>query len=102
MAKVGEQYAGGGAAVGGEGTRHFRTDRENNASVILGLGGKATAADTTNLAECWHAAKRENCGFTPEVGNLANVNAILEEWALVMQHMESYKRFVRHATTEVV
>ena len=42
-------YAGGGAAGGGKVTGLFGTDRENIATAILGLGGKA-AADPVNLA----------------------------------------------------
>lgn len=37
-----------------------------------------------------------------EVGNLSDVDSALEEWALVMQHTESYERFVRHAVDEVL
>ena len=59
MAKVEEQYAGGGAAVGGKGTGHFRTDRENIASAILGLGDKAAAADPVDLAVRRYAAQQE-------------------------------------------
>ena len=47
-------------------------------------------------------AQRDDCGFATEVGNLADVDASLEEWALVMQSTESYERFVRHAVEEVV
>ena len=55
-AKVEEWYAGGGAAGGGKGIGLFWTDRENIASAILGLGGKAAAADSADLAARQHAA----------------------------------------------
>ena len=56
---------------------HFRMDRENIASAILGLDGKA--ADPANLAARRHATQREDCGFTLKVGNLAGVDVTLEE-----------------------
>ena len=85
-AKVEERYAGGGAAGGGKGTGLFGTDRDNIASAILGLGGKAAVMDPANLVARQHAAQREDCGFTFKVGNLADIDAALEEWVLVMQH----------------
>jgi hypothetical protein len=45
-------------------------------------------------------AQRDDCGFASEVGNLADVDASQEEWALVMQSTESYERFIRHAVEE--
>ena len=41
VAKVEEQYPSGNAVVGGKGTGQFGMDRENIASAILGLDGKA-------------------------------------------------------------
>ena len=43
-----------------EGTGHFRTDKENITSAILGLDGEAAAADPANLATWWHTAQWED------------------------------------------
>lgn len=101
-AKVEERYAGGGAEGGSEGAGLFGTDGENIASAIMGLGGDASSSDPADIVAQRSAAQRDDCGFTIEVGNLADVDAALEEWALVMQHTESYERFVRHAAAEVI
>jgi len=79
-------------------------DESNIASLIMGLGGGGGDATTNldNIASRRHAAQRDDCGFTLEVGNLSDVDSALEEWALVMQHTESYERFVRHAVDEVL
>ena len=58
--------------------------------------------ESVDLATRRHAAQQENCGFTLEVRNLADADATLEEWVLVMQYIKFYKLFVWHAATEVV
>ena len=75
-----------------------------DATVIMGLGDAlgGGAGGSSDILSKRAAALREDCGFTIEVGNLADVDAALEEWALVMQHTESYERFIRHAVQEVV
>jgi hypothetical protein len=88
---------GGGGQDGDEGL--FGMDDTNIANVIMGLGA---GGDVLDVASRRNAAQREDCGFTIEVGNLPDVDAALEEWALVMQHTESYERFVRHAVDEVI
>lgn len=79
----------------------FGIDDGGVANVIMGLGGGGDAG-SGDLAERRNAAERDDCGFTVEVGNLSDVDAALEEWALMMQHTESYERFIRHAVQEVV
>jgi hypothetical protein len=49
-----------------------------------------------------NASLKDDCGFTIEVGNLSDVDAALEEWALMLQNTESYERFLRHAVDEVM
>lgn len=46
-------------------------------------------------------ASHEDCGFQALVGPLAAVDATNENLALLLQHTESYERFVRHAVEEV-
>jgi hypothetical protein len=94
---------GGGAGGGGGGGADdglFGMDDANIANVIMGLGAGGDAA--LDVASRRNAAQREDCGFTIEVGNLSDVDSSLEEWALIMQHTESYERFVRHAVEEVL
>eukprot|EP00557_Chaetoceros_sp_GSL56_P008883 CAMPEP_0176502768 /NCGR_PEP_ID=MMETSP0200_2-20121128/14950_1 /TAXON_ID=947934 /ORGANISM="Chaetoceros sp., Strain GSL56" /LENGTH=961 /DNA_ID=CAMNT_0017901903 /DNA_START=37 /DNA_END=2922 /DNA_ORIENTATION=+ len=43
----------------------------------------------------------DDCGFKAELGTFMKVNARLDETALLMQHTESYERFIRHAVDEV-
>lgn len=43
----------------------------------------------------------DDCGFSMEVGSLADVDGAMEEAALCLQHAESYSRFVQHTVTEV-
>ena len=94
---------GGGAGGGGGGGADdglFGMDDANIANVIMGLGAGGDVA--LDVASRRNAAQREDCGFTIEVGNLSDVDSSLEEWALIMQHTESYERFVRHAVEEVL
>lgn len=102
---------GSGTSGGGDGDENegmlfgSSMDESNIASVIMGLGvggGGGGDANLDNVASRRHAAQRDDCGFTLEVGNLSDVDGALEEWALVMQHTESYERFVRHAVDEVL
>ena len=72
-AKVEERYASNDAAGGGNGTNLFGTDSENIASVILGLGGEATATDPADLAVRQHAAQREDYVLTLKVRNLTDI-----------------------------
>jgi hypothetical protein len=104
--RTGSGTSGGGGGDENEGMLFGSSmDESNIASVIMGLGvggGGGDASTLDNIASRRHAAQRDDCGFTIEVGNLSDVDSALEEWALVMQHTESYERFVRHAVDEVL
>lgn len=50
----------------------------------------------TSLAE-----EVDDCGFSIEVGSLAEVDGSMEEAALCIQHAESYLRFLSHTVSEV-
>ena len=43
----------------------------------------------------------DDCGFSSELGEVAELDALLDESALVLQYMEAYERFIRHAAEEV-
>ena len=45
--------------------------------------------------------EQNDCGFRSEVGRLADVDSMMDEAALLLQHTESYERFVRHGCDEV-
>jgi len=98
--KMEDRYAG--VSRGGEEDGLFGMDETNIANVIMGLGAGGDALGGVDIVTRRNAAQREDCGFTIEVGNLSDVDAALEEWALVMQHTESYERFIRHASREVI
>jgi len=76
-------------------------DEIDIANVIMGLGVSGGGGEI-DIVSRRNAAQRDDCGFTIEVGNLSDVDAALEEWALIMQHTESYERFIRHAVEEVI
>jgi len=46
-------------------------------------------------------AEPDDCGFASQVGTLADVDAAMEETALLIQHAESYTRFIEHTVKEV-
>jgi hypothetical protein len=74
------------------------------ANVIMGLSGAGEAAlggGSVDITTKRNASLKDDCGFNNEVGNLSDVDAALEEWALMLQHTESYERFLRHAVDEV-
>ncbi len=43
----------------------------------------------------------DDCGFSSQVGTLADVDSAMEEAALLLQHAESYTRFIQHTVKEV-
>lgn len=43
----------------------------------------------------------DDCGFKAQLGSFVQMNSKLDEIALLMQHTESYERFIRHAVDEV-
>lgn len=47
------------------------------------------------------AGSGNDCGFSVEVGSMADVDAAMEEVALCLQHAESYTRFIQHTAREV-
>jgi len=96
--KIEDRYIGGGFSA---------RDDEINIANVLGfagdaLGGGGSGGGTIDVVTKRLAAQKDDCGFQIEVGNLADVDAALEEWALIMQHTESYERFIRHAANEVI
>eukprot|EP00934_Nitzschia_sp_Nitz4_P006199 Nitzschia sp. Nitz4//scaffold98_size77359//3539//6343//NITZ4_005533-RA/size77359-snap-gene-0.0-mRNA-1//1//CDS//3329560712//6189//frame0 len=47
------------------------------------------------------SADTDDAGFSTLVGTLADVDAAMEEAALLLQHAESYTRFIQHTVREV-
>lgn len=45
--------------------------------------------------------EQDDCGFASQVGALGDVDAAMEEAALMIQHTESYTRFIEHTVKEV-
>ena len=43
----------------------------------------------------------DDCGFSQDIGEIADLDSLLDEVALVLQYSESYERFIRHAADEV-
>ena len=105
--KMEDRYSGSGSGGSGGGGGALGENYEDIANIItgfsVGTGGVGDSSNTnTDIISKRNAAQREDCGFTIEVGNLSDVDAALEEWALIMQHTESYERFIRHAVEEVI
>lgn len=63
---------------------------------FIGLTGGSSVSDKATALEAM-----DDCGFKSELGTFMNMNARLDEIALLMQHTESYERFIRHAVDEV-
>ena len=64
---------------------------------IIGVTASASAPDPAARS----VLEQNDCGFRAEVGRLADVDSWMDEAALLLQHTESYERFVRHACDEV-
>ncbi len=60
-------------------------------------GGKADG----NMDKKTILDRLDDCGFKSELGSFMHVNSQLDELALLLQHTESYDRFIRHAVDEV-
>ena len=43
----------------------------------------------------------DDCGFSVSIGSLSDADAAMEEAALILQHAESYLRFIQHTCSEV-
>lgn len=63
---------------------------------FLGISGKISVTDKVAAIEMM-----DDCGFKAELGTFLQMNVGLDEVALLMQHTESYERFIRHAVDEV-
>ena len=63
---------------------------------FLGIAGGSSKVDKAAALETM-----DDCGFKMELGTFAKLNSQLDEIALLMQHAESYERFIRHAVDEV-
>ncbi|KAL7554153.1 hypothetical protein ACHAWF_017554 [Thalassiosira exigua] len=115
--KIEDRFAGGGGGgAGGGGSKGSGDELDAGlfgamgdgavSELLVGLGdavgGGGGPTTTTDVAARREAALRDDRGFAVEVGSLPDVDAALEEWALILQHTESYERFVRHAAAEVI
>ena len=65
----------------------------------LQMMGISSGEDNPDAARA--QLEQNDCGFRAEVGRLADVDAMMDEAALLLQHTESYERFVRHGCDEV-
>ena len=63
---------------------------------MMGLGSAEANPDASRAL-----LEQNDCGFHAEVGRLIDVDAMMDEAALLLQHTESYERFVRHGCDEV-
>lgn len=92
-AKIEERYTAGGEGL--------NVEDSALGNILMGLGGDTLGGVSVDISKKRHASLQNDCGFVLEVGNLGDVDAALEEWALMLQHTESYDRFLRHAVDEV-
>ena len=71
----------------------------------LALGGTRVlpteGAKNKNVEHDDDARLLDDCGFSSELGEVAELDALLDELALVLQYTEAYERFIRHAAEEV-
>ena len=66
-------------------------DNIDNANINKKMSSKQQEDDITD----------NDCGFTNALGSLSTLDSSLDEVALILQHTESYERFIRHAVAEV-
>ncbi len=79
--------------LSGDGMQYDRQDLFDGAN---GSNGSGTVGDKRSALEMM-----DDCGFKADLGTFVHVNASLDELALLLQHTESYERFIRHAVDEV-
>jgi len=81
--------------LSGDGLQYDRQDLFD-AAAASGANGTGSAEDKKSMLELM-----DDCGFKTDLGTFVQVNASLDELALLLQHTESYERFIRHAVDEV-
>jgi len=69
---------------------------------LMGLDDKYQPIATEISSKKPFDFEEHDCGFTEELGHLADVDAAMDEAALCLQHTESYERFIRHAVDQVL
>ncbi len=81
----------------------FHNEEYGSSLTLKGVTAGIDASDGYQTAAEKAAAldRMDDCGFRHELGTYPAVNAQLDEMALLLQHTESYERFVRHAVEEV-
>jgi conserved oligomeric Golgi complex subunit 4 len=63
--------------------------------------GRGHADDDQHHENGDDGSGNDDCGFTRQIGSLADVDVAMKEAALCIQHAESYVRFVRYSCDEV-
>lgn len=79
------------------------TTEDAAAAVVGALGGLGLQDDNANAdASKKKKLRYDDCGFSSQIGTPTEAAANAEELALLLQHAESYERFIRHAVDEVL
>ena len=65
------------------------------------FGENVTQSEGSQLQKKEAFEMMDDCGFKVELGSFSDINANMDEVALLMQHTESYERFIRHAIHEI-
>lgn len=102
LSKLGMRSSGVANAIeekylSGDGMQYDQKDLfDLDSSITSGGNIGSTTEDKKNVLELM-----DDCGFKADLGSFVHVNASLDELALLLQHTESYERFIRHAVDEV-
>ena len=78
-------------------SRQLSVCSRNAQQVYVAIEGRYSAGSRFSHDE----DDEDDCGFASQVGTLADVDAAMEEAALLLQHAESYTRFIQHSVKEV-
>jgi len=85
-------------------------EEEENDDVLEGEGmlGNSNSHNSSSgnlssgLTLSYYDDEENDCGFNAALGSLADLDQVMDETALALQHTESYERFIRHAVDQVI
>jgi len=70
-------------------------------TVYAALEERYTGRSLVDEAAAVEDDEHHDCGFAQQIGSLADVDVALQETATVLQHSETYCRFLQHSCAEV-
>jgi hypothetical protein len=83
--------------------RQWRSVTPAAAAIAAALTERAVSRSSPiiSISDAAVIADADDCGFAARIGSLSDVNLCMDETALLLQHSESYLRFVAHGCGEI-